>query len=42
LDELTGPFVQWLRSAFGVMLMADTKAADADLTPGESKGIHVT
>jgi hypothetical protein len=42
MDELTGPFVQWLRSAFGVMLMADTKAADADLAPGESEGTHVT
>jgi len=42
IDELTGPFVQWLRSAFGVMLMPDTKAADADATPGESEGIHVT
>jgi hypothetical protein len=42
MHELTGPFVQWLRNAFGVMLTADTKAADADSTAGESEGIHVT
>src|SRR5580658_4001365 len=32
MDDLTGPFVQWPRSGFGVMLMADTRAANADLT----------
>jgi hypothetical protein len=43
MDELSGPFVQWLRGAIGVMLIADTKkAADADLTPHKSEGIHVT